>query len=375
MTGAQRRPRVAIIGSRGYPSYYGGFETLIRRLAPYLIEQGWDVTVYSRPGQVVETEADPGVSIQFTRGVDSKSLSTLSYGATASWAATIAKPDVALVMNVANGYFLPVLKARRIPVVLNVDGLEWERDKWSNSAKRVFKLGARLSAKFSDVLISDSTNIADYWQREFDRESTFIPYGGYCDATMIDGSAAANYPGLEPGNFVLAVARLVPENSIDVFLDAARFLPDEVHVVLVGSAANGDPNQDAADALATDRPNVHLMGHVKNDMFLNWLWANAGAYFHGHSVGGTNPALVQAMACGATILARDTVFNREVLGDTGCFVPPEPVEVAKQTLTLMNDSELRAALSLAARARARDAYSWTGVLANYERCLKAAVDG
>ncbi|GAB3486433.1 glycosyltransferase family protein [Flexivirga lutea] len=144
-------PRVAIIGTRGFPSYYGGFETLVRHLAPYLAERGWDVDVYSRPRQVAEEKIPAGVTQRFTRGVESKSASTLSYGLTACADAARRKPDVALVMNVANGYFLPMLKARGIPVVLNVDGLEWEREKWSTPAKRVFHTGATMTARFADT--------------------------------------------------------------------------------------------------------------------------------------------------------------------------------------------------------------------------------
>lgn len=369
MSTAGGRPSVAIIGTRGYPSYYGGFETLVRRLAPYLADHGWDVTVYSRHGQTVEAEADPRVRIRYTHGVDSTSASTLSYGLTASWSAIRRQPDVALVMNVANGYFLPGLKARGIPVALNVDGLEWERDKWNPMAKRAFRTGAALSARFADELIADSTNIADHWRREFGRESVFIPYGGECTDDMIDESSARDLPGLEPGNFVLAVARLVPENSIDVFLAAARRLPSDVHVVLVGSAPAGDPIQVAAEELRESRPNVHLLGHVKDDTFLNWLWANAGVYFHGHSVGGTNPALVQAMACGAVVLARDTVFNREVLTDAGEFVAPDPEAVASAVQALIADPGERSRLGKLARERAALGYGWPEVLDAYRQVL------
>lgn len=369
MVATQRRPSVAIIGTRGYPSYYGGFETLVRRLAPFLVDHGWDVTVYSRHGQTVESESAGDVLIRYTPGLDTKSLSTLSYGLTASAAAAIAKPDVALVMNVANGFFLPGLKARRIPIVLNVDGLEWERDKWSETGKRIFRTGAHLSARFADTLIADSTNIGEYWERNFGRESTFIPYGGFCDDSMIDGSVAENFPGLVPGNFVLAVARMVPENSIDVFVAAAELLPDDVHVVLVGSAPDGDPLAVAAQQLQALRPNTHLLGHLKNDGFLNWLWANAGVYFHGHSVGGTNPALVQAMACGANILARDTVFNREVLGEAGLFVAPNASDIADAMMHIMKDDHASSTLGSRAAQRAALAYSWESVLNGYEQAI------
>ncbi|KYH45858.1 glycosyltransferase [Branchiibius sp. NY16-3462-2] len=371
MTDTNRRPSVAIIGTRGYPSYYGGFETLVRHLAPYLWEQGWDVEVYSRPGQTVPAEADPRITVRFTPGVETTSFSTLSYGLTSTTAAAARKPDIALVMNVANGFFLPALKARGVPVVMNVDGLEWEREKWGPNAKRVFLAGARASARWADQLIADSTNIAAYWKRVFHRESTFIPYGGECDDTMLDGAPAAALDGLQPGNFVMVAARLVPENSIDLFLQAARALPPEVHVVVVGGGDETNPLWNAAVALRADRPNLHLLGQVKNDDFLNWLWANAGVYFHGHSVGGTNPSLVQAMSCGAVIVARDSVFNREVLGPDGHFVAPEADAIAREITAVLAEPETRAQMSKLARERAEESYSWGPVLAQYEQLLRA----
>lgn len=372
MTGVDR-PSVAIIGTRGYPSYYGGFETLVRHLSPYLWRKGWDVSVYSRPGQTVPEEADPNIDVHFSKGIDSTSLSTLTYGLTSTVAASVRKPDVALVMNVANGFFLPALRLRGIPVVMNVDGLEWEREKWGPNAKRVFLAGARTSARFADHLIADSTNIAAYWKRVFDRDSTFIPYGGECDESAIDGTPAADLHGLEPGNFVLVAARLVPENSIDLFLQAARELPASAHVVVVGAAADANPLWHSALQLQAERPNVHLLGHVKNDNFLNWLWANAGVYFHGHSVGGTNPSLVQAMSCGAVIVARDSVFNREVLFDAGLFVPPDATAIANAISQVLPDEHERARLSTLSRQRAASFYGWAGVLAAYEEVLEQAV--
>nr|WP_314145181.1 DUF1972 domain-containing protein [uncultured Rhodococcus sp.] len=171
---------VDIIGTRGYPSYYGGFETLVRHLAPYLAEHGWDVMVYGRHGSTAlnDESRDPRVNTSETWGVESRSLSTLSYGFSSSLRTARRKPDAALLMNVANGYWLPALKARSIPTVLNVDGIEWERAKWGATAKFAFRLGAKLSTRFADRLVCDSRNIDSRWLAEFGRGGDFIPYGG-----------------------------------------------------------------------------------------------------------------------------------------------------------------------------------------------------
>jgi glycosyltransferase involved in cell wall biosynthesis/O-antigen/teichoic acid export membrane protein len=362
---------VAIIGTRGYPSFYGGFETLVRKLAPYLADRGWKVTVYSRPGATSDaTEfVHPGITSVVTKGVESKSLSTLTFGATSTFDAARHKPDVALVMNVANGYWLPMLKARGIPSVLNVDGIEWHRAKWNGLAKAVFKGGAKMTARFADTLICDAVEIGRFWRDNFGRDGVFIPYGGDLPSGQHEVLA-----GLEKRNYVLLVARLVPENSIGEFLDAAEAVVDEFPVVVVGSSGSGGPLEERIRCLAKKYEQFIWLGHVSNDQLLSSLWQNCGAYFHGHSVGGTNPALVQAMASGAPTIARDTVFNREVLQDSGLFVPPEPREIAAATRLLMSSPALQNSLCTKAKTRACSSFSWDAICSAYEDALLAATD-
>ncbi|MBY4107523.1 glycosyltransferase [Rhodococcus fascians] len=359
---------VAIIGTRGYPSYYGGFETLVRRLSPYLVDSGWDVTVYGRPDAVKNDDPllDPRVESVMTKGLETKSLSTLSYGLSSSINAARRKPDVALIMNVANGYWLPLLRSRGIPTVVNVDGIEWERAKWGTNAKRVFRGGAHLTAKYATELVCDSHEIRRRWSRDFGRDGVFIPYGG---------DAPDRLPvveGLRSREYVLIVARFVPENTVPEFLEAARELGKKWDVVIVGSSGYGGELDLAAERLAQESPKVQWLGHVSDDKKLFSLWQHAGAYFHGHSVGGTNPALVQAMACGAPVVARDTVYNREVLGSDGIFVAPDPGEIGSGIEKLLADKNLQERLSSTAARRASAKYSWDNICQDYLNTLAAS---
>lgn len=357
---------VAIIGTRGYPSYYGGFETAVRKLAPYLADAEWDTTVYGRPGSTREHDSDRDFRVHTveTHGVETKSLSTLSFGLTSILHACIRKPDVAIVMNVANGFWLPILRLRGIPTLVNVDGIEWDRAKWGKFAKAVFKLGAKFTAIFGDTLVSDSREIARRWKQDFNRESTFIPYGGEA-------------PGLLPvveelpsRGYVLVVARFVPENSINEFFAAVPAIAANYPVVIVGSSGYGGPLDEHAAELARTHPNVKWLGHVNDDQKLLSLWQHAGVYFHGHSVGGTNPALVQAMACGAPVVARDTVYNREVLGDGALFAAPEAEDIFRAVSVVMSDAELQSAASHSAIERAGHLYTWELVCAAYEQQIR-----
>ncbi|WP_262346201.1 DUF1972 domain-containing protein [Microbacterium testaceum] len=356
---------MAIIGTRGYPSYYGGFETAVRRLAPYLADQGWDVTVYGRRGAVsiADLDADPRVHSVETFGLERKSLSTLSYGLSAALHAQKIKPDVALVMNVANGYYLPILKRAGIKTVVNVDGIEWERAKWGRVARTIFQTGAKLTAKYADSLVYDSLEIGKYWRGHFAREGHFIPYGGEPHEPLPFGEA---FP---PGSYVLAVARFVPENSIPEFIEAAREISRSHNVVIVGSSGYGGELDEKVSELANANQSVFALGHISDDVRLHSLWQHAGLYFHGHSVGGTNPTLVQAMALGAATLARDTVYNREVLAEAGTFTSPNPSSIASNAIALMNDPDLRALLGERSQKRARDSYSWNAVCRRYDEVL------
>lgn len=360
---------IAVIGTRGYPSYYGGFETLVRWLAPYLADSEWAVSVYGRRSaiKVSDTGADPRIASIMTPGLDTKSVSTLSYGFVSVVHAMVRKPDVALIMNVANGYWIPLLKLRSIPTIVNVDGIEWEREKWNRIARIVFKIGAKLTARFANEIVCDARAIANRWDEEFNRRSTYIPYGG-TSFKSIDPPT-----GLKSRSYVLIVARFVPENTIEQFLDAIPRITEVAPVVIVGSSGYGGPIDERVHRIAESNSNVEWYGHISNDDLLFGLWAHAGVYFHGHSVGGTNPALVQAMACAAPILARDTVYNREVLGEHGEFVEPSADRIAARVLGIMADHDGQQSMADDAYSRAQEYFTWERICSQYEElCAQLA---
>lgn len=357
---------VSIIGTRGYPSYYGGFETAVRFIAPYLAENGWTPTVYGRPANSANSssERDSRVISKQTSGLETKSLSTLSYGFTSVLSTFWEKPNVALVMNVANGFWLPLLKLRGIPTAVNVDGIEWERAKWNKFAKLVFRAGAWMTAKFADEIIVDSEEIGEYWRREFNRKGIFIPYGGR------EPQFTKLQPKLIEKQYILYVARFVPENSILEFIEAARNLSKRWQVVLVGSSGYGDQIESKVQELVSSSENIFWLGHISDENKLDSLWSHAGVYFHGHTVGGTNPALVQAMACGAEIVARDTVYNREVLSESAYFVGSTPLEIQEAIAHAISQKSNNRESNL---ARARNFYSWDLVCEKYNSLLMGLV--
>lgn len=356
------------MGTRGYPSYYGGFETAVRHLAPHLADNGWAVRVYGRARTASTSESgDTRVRTIYTPGIESKSLSTLTFGFTAAIHAVWQRPDVVLIMNVANCLWLPVLKLRRIPAAVNVDGIEWERAKWGLLARATFRLGASITARFAERIVVDAQAIGNYWAKTYGREGCYIPYGG----TAPSGQLPVE-DGLKQGGYILLVARLVPENSIDAFLDAVPLLKRTAPVVIAGTSGYADKRQMRVQQMA-ERGDIIWLRHISDDRRLHGLWQHAGIYFHGHSVGGTNPSLVQAMACGAPTVARDTVYNREVLANAGVYVDDTPTAIAEAIIALMEDDEARNTMSATAGERALQHFTWTKVNQAYAGVLAGLI--
>lgn len=363
--GPAERLRVAILGSRGFPSTYGGFETLVRRLAPFLVARGHAVTVYGRRPGAGEPRVDmiDGVRVVHSRGVDTKAASTLTFGATAAVHASRERADVVLVLNVANGLVLPLLRSRGIATVVNVDGVEWERAKWGGLARATFLSGARLSAKAADLLIADARQLVRVWHDKFGVDPRFIPYGA--DVLDTVGTNRIRSLGLQSGSYALAVARLAPENNVDLFVEAMERLSWSVPAVVVGSANYGyGLEAELARLHAAGR--VLWLGHVADQDLLAELWGNAGVYFHGHSVGGTNPALLQAMGSGAPTLAVATEFNREVLGCEGQLVAPDSGVIAHEIDRLLRDPDRRHDIAERGREIIGSRYRWDDVCLAYE---------
>lgn len=327
--------KVGFMGTRGYPSSYGGFETAVKSIAPFLSESGMKVSVFCRKSsdlQKMNTFSN-GIEQKFTLGINSQSLSTLSYGFTSMLSSILNRIDVLIVMNVANGFFLPFLKFFKIKTIVNVDGIEWERAKWNRFGRKIFFLGAKLTAKFADEIVCDSEEIACYWKRVFRRESTYIPYG--VEVSIPEDKI---YFEFQKEKFVLYLARLVPENSILEFLSGIEFLPQEIQIVIVGSTKNM-VIQNRLNELMASRKKVQLLGHINDPIILHSIWSKAHVYFHGHTVGGTNPTLVQSLFYRLRIVAIDSPYNIEVAQENALYTSKNPRELASTILNAYQNLE------------------------------------
>jgi glycosyltransferase involved in cell wall biosynthesis len=362
--------RVAILGTRGVPAAYGGFETLAEELSARLAARGHDVTVYARRGAVLEEKAAwRGARVVFTPTLRHKYLDTVVHGVTSGLHAAAEGYDAVLVCNGANALAcrLPRLLGAGTRVLLNVDGLERNRRKWNRIGKAVYALSERLSCVLPDVVVTDAEEIRRYYLARYGKESAFVPYGSDLPAPR-DLSVLGRL-GLEPGGYVLYVSRFEPENNPDAVVRAWRSVPGEARLVLVGSAPYAEGFIAGLREEAAGDPRVLLPGAIYGEGY-RALLANAAAYVHATEVGGTHPALVEAMGYGRPVLVHDTPENREVAGDAALFWDArEPATLARQLSGLLPHAAFREALGEAARRRAAAHYRWDDVAAAYEALL------
>ena len=354
--------RIALVGTRGAPGRYGGFETAVDEVGQRLAGYGHDVVVYCRnPGQTITDYA--GMRLVNLPAWRRKHFETLSHTALSAAHLARHRADVAVVFNAANAPFIPIIKAARIPVALHVDGLEWQRAKWGGFGKRYYKVNERIGVRLADELIADAVGIQDYYSREYRAHSVVIAYGAPILRDLPDSRLAEL--DLTSRGYHLVVARLEPENHVHVVVDGYIRSGAKLPLVVVGGVRyEGDYIKELKRVAAGD-DRVRMAGSVYDDELLDQLYAHSASYLHGHSVGGTNPSLLRAMGAGSPVLAFDVVFNREVLGETGVFWN-SPADVAAQVEVVERRPDEARARGVAGQERAAEKYDWDDVARRYE---------
>ncbi|MCC9067007.1 DUF1972 domain-containing protein [Arthrobacter cryoconiti] len=364
--------RIALIGTRGVPARYGGFETCVEEVGKRLVAMGHEVTVYCRRRKTDSPAPSTylGMKLVHLPAPQKRSMETLVHTALSVGHLMAHRVDAAIVFNAANAPLLPVLRAARIPVATHVDGLEWKRAKWGNLGKKYYRLAEALAVRWSDALIADAVGIQDYYEDAFNAQTSLITYGAPILSEV--GSRRLAEIGLAAGRYHLVVARFEPENHVDLIVEGYVNSHARFPLVVVGSAPYAAEYSRKIHDLCDDR--VHLLGGLWDQQLLNELYSNAAIYWHGHSVGGTNPSLLRALGAGAAVNAFDVVFNKEVLGDAGAYfsVPQDVSALVEFAETNTDDSAKRSAASLE-RARL---YDWDMVAGKYELlCQQMVADG
>ncbi|MCC7173774.1 MAG: DUF1972 domain-containing protein [Bryobacterales bacterium] len=352
--------KLAILGTRGIPAAYGGFETFAEELSWRLAARGHCVTVYTRTRPA--TAIYRGVALRYLPAIRHKYFETVAHTFLATLDLLLHRQDAALYCNAANAVFTLAPRLAGIPVALNVDGLERKRRKWNALAKGWYAMSERLATFFPNAVVTDAQSIAGYYRQRYRKTTNCIPYGA--DTGKVAGTETLDRLGLEPGRYFLYVSRMEPENNALLVREAFERVETPFKLALIGDAPY------AAGYLARVRDTrdsrVVMPGAIYGRGY-HELLSHAFAYIHATEVGGTHPALIEAMGRGCLVLYLETPENTEVAAGAGIPFGQDPAGALERALG-MPEAE-REQWRARAVERARERYSWDAVTDAYERLL------
>jgi glycosyltransferase involved in cell wall biosynthesis len=363
--------RIAVIGCRGIPAGYGGFETFAEELTPRLVERGHDVTVYCRRGYTGEAMADEykGVRLRYTPYLKRRELEQLSHEFTSIADSVRRKFDLYYFLGTRSApMYVPLRAARKRVIVVNTDGLEWKRRKWPPIGRAYLRFAEWVAVRLaSDFLISDAKAIRQYFLDTYHHESKYLTNGAHIYTELPEG--ALDQWSLTPGEYYLIACRIEPENNIDLIIKEFVASGSPRELVIVGGMNYETPYWQELQDLGRGH-RVRFLGPVYGPMLVEYLHLGCYGYLHGHEVGGTNPALLKAMGCANGVIALDTPFNSENLEDTGLLWTKAPGSLADQIVWADDHPAEFRELGLQAQQRIRELYTWDMVADNHDRFFR-----
>jgi len=358
---------IAIVGTRGIPNRYGGFERFAEQISSRFADHGHEVTVYCRRAFVRTDDVyDRRVRRVVVPSLHQKHLDTWVSTLFAATHAAFGKYDVVLLCNVANSPFAYIPRLFGKPVVLNVDGLDRKREKWKGLGAQVLHFCEWMSSFSPTRLVTDARAIHDYYLAKYHSDSTVIGYG----SEMPAGDYNLNGFNLEAGRYVLYVSRLEPENNPDLVLRSWRKVRSEWPLVVVGDNPYDLGYIERLKALGDAR--VVFTGAVYGDGY--WaLQKHAGVFVFACEIGGVHPALIEAMAASNPVLYLDTPENAETAGDAAVRYEKSEDDLARKLQALLDDPTAREQLAVQAKQRADALYRWETIAQKYEKVFGEVV--
>jgi glycosyltransferase involved in cell wall biosynthesis len=356
--------RIAILGTRGIPASYGGFETFAEHLSTRLVERGHDVTVYCRSHYVSPRQLEyHGVRLKVLPTIRHKYFDTVVHSfLSALWAAP-AGYDAALICNAANAPFAPILRWTGTPVAINVDGLEHKRKKWNWFGRNYYLMVERLATILPNRIVTDARVIQEYYHARYGAQSTMIAYGA--DVERRPDRDTVRHWRVEPQRYVLYVSRLEPENNAHLVIEAFKRVKTSHKLLIVGDAPYAhDYIEELRQRAGRDR-RIIFTGFIFGKEY-RALQQNAYCYVHATEVGGTHPALLEAMGYGNCVLTLNTPENVEVVNEAGIPYADEN-DLARHLQRVLRDGSLVNAYRQRAQARIKELYTWEHVVDRYER--------
>jgi glycosyltransferase involved in cell wall biosynthesis len=362
--------KLAIIGSRGFLVDYGGFETFVRKLVLELKDNGYDITVYGlkkyhnyaqdKNYPEIKRVWIPSVEIRFLEKVIASFFSILHI--------TLSQNEIILMLGVSPGLLLwiPFFMGKKI--LMNVDGIEWKRPKWSKFIGFFLRLSEIFSSIFSHILIADSKAIQEYLGQRYKTNSFYIPYGADMNNGINDNDLdILKKYNLKQRDYFLQVCRLEPENNVHITIREFLNYKGTKQLIIVGDTPHSIKYREHLKKRANGK--VKLLGGIYGDDFKTIL-KNAYCYIHGHEAGGTNPALLEAMASNNCVLVLNVPYNLEVIGDCGISFSKESGNLLEKIKMLDKDVNLVNALKKKAFVRVTKLYTWKRVISEYDQIFK-----
>jgi glycosyltransferase involved in cell wall biosynthesis len=360
--------KIAILGTRGIPNNHGGFEQFAEYLSQFLVSQGHQVWVYNSHNHPYTEGTWKGVRIihKYDPEYAIGTFGQFIYDLNCILDSRKRKFDVILQLGYTSSSIWGWLLPGGPVTITNMDGLEWKRTKYPPLVRKFLKAAERLAVKWSDFHVADSIGIQDYLQREYAIESRYIPYGAI-PFTQPDAGVLNTY-GVLPFRYNMLIARLEPENNIETILKGVSQMEHSTPFLVIGKHDTKFGNY--LKKRFSQRSESRFLGGIYNLSHLNNLRCYSNLYFHGHSAGGTNPSLLEAMASEALIVAHENIFNKSILGEDAFY--------------FKDDKEIKAALLLKKedfggmiknnKAKIADRFSWQKINGQYEKLIKECLE-
>jgi glycosyltransferase involved in cell wall biosynthesis len=356
--------RIAILGTRGIPASYGGFETFAEHLSTRLVARGHEVTVYCRAHYVSPRQLEyHGVRLKVLPTIRHKYFDTVVHTFLSAIHAVSGRYDAALICNCANAPFSPILRLTGTPVAINVDGLEHKRKKWGWLGRGYYRFAEYLSTLLPNEMVTDAHVIQDYYLTRHNTPSTMIAYGSEVERRL-DRDAVRRWR-VEPNRYVLYVSRLEPENNAHLVIEAFKKVRTAYRLLIVGDAPYAEHYINSLKARARGDKRIIFTGFVFGQDY-RALQQNAYCYVHATEVGGTHPALLEAMGYGNCVLTLATPENIEVVGEAGVPYIDE-FDLAEKLQRVLRDGSLVQAYRNRAQQRVQSRYDWNTVVDQYEQ--------
>lgn len=362
------KPVLRILGTRGVPAAHGGFETFAEYLALYLVEHGWRVIVYC------QEDGEGALFEDNWNGVERVRIPVSVTGAKGTvlfdWLATrhaAAHGDLCLTLGYNTAVFCTLLRLKGIPNLINMDGIEWKRQKWGVVAKTWFWLNELIGAKIGNHLVADNPGIKQHLSRWVSPDKiSMIAYGA---ESCVEGSSEElDKYGLAENGFALVIARPEPENSVLEIVRAFSARPRSCKLVVLGNF-QPETNEYHAAVIGAASEQVMFLGAIYEKSTVQALRRHCRLYLHGHQVGGTNPSLVEGLGSGSPVLAHDNMFNRWVVGDEARYFADE-TECARQLDDILDAPAVLASMRKAHLDRFNEALTWPIILEQYRLLLE-----